>query len=313
MTDHRPRSSRLHGAVVRLRRPARWSPASTSSCTRARSWPCSGPTARASRRWCAASSACSAAPGWRGRALRHPAGPTSPSWHPHRLRAAAALAVGRRAARPSRRSSPRAGCPHRPWWQPASRADRARSSRGARRRRPGRPGPERGRHALRRAAAAGADRPGAGRRARAARPRRADRRRRPGQPGRRSPTRCAASPTAAPSCSSSHELGRARGRRQPHRVRRRGARRLRRRPGRLRRPRRRARRRLRAPPPRRRAATAARPRHRSLPRSTRPPREVCAVSDLLSLDFMQRRSSPRCSPASPRPRSAPSSCSAGWP
>ena len=38
---------------VRLRRASRSCPTSTSTCSPARSWRCSGPTGRASRRWCA--------------------------------------------------------------------------------------------------------------------------------------------------------------------------------------------------------------------------------------------------------------------
>ena len=57
MTEPRRPSIRLHGASFGYADRRVVSPASTSSCTRARSWPCSAPTGRASPRWCAASSA----------------------------------------------------------------------------------------------------------------------------------------------------------------------------------------------------------------------------------------------------------------
>ena len=66
------------------------------------------------------------------------------------------------------------------------------------RRRAGGPAPRRGHRAVRRAAAAGADRPGAGRRAGPADPGRADRGCRPDQPGRVQPTRSASLVGAAP-------------------------------------------------------------------------------------------------------------------
>ena len=113
-------------------------------------------------------------------------------------------------------------------------ARRGRDRRG----RAGRQGPRRRLHAVRRPAAAGADRPGPGRRARPAGPRRADRRRRRAEPAGRSPTRCAPSSTAAPrscwsptsSARSAPLVDRARGdARRPDRVRRTADRRVHRR------------------------------------------------------------------------------------